>query len=403
MPNLEAQWLATYGRVAQSGKPERFTQRAAALDNRYFDVYAFRIDEPGENHIAILFENVTEQRNAERSLKKAKRIAEEANRSRGDFLANMSLEIRTPMTAILGHTALLVEHLVGTKHASSVETIRRNGGFLLEIINDILDLSKIDAGQMPVNIERVRLDVLVSDVTRLMTVRAKEQGLALEVDFDGKLPRMIQTDPLRLRQILLNLVGNAIKFTREGSIRIVVRHLSAPHTLPSPSVLRGRREPDHSALPRSGIRQNSDADRILANPATPELIDCQIQFDIIDTGIGITAEQIARLFQPFMQADASQTRQYGGTGLGLAISRRLAQALGGDLNVTSTPGQGSTFTVMVNCGNVDDDELEALHLVAAKPAEISTAEIGSAPRLWWLMIAATSGSWLSTLSSGLAA
>lgn len=139
---------------------------------------------------------------------------------------------------------------------------------------------------MQVTIEPVRLDVLVSDVARLMAVRAENQGLALHTEFDGKLPRVIETDPLRLRQILLSLVGNAIKFTHDGSIRIVTRHLPS-----------------------------GDA-------------SCQIQFDIIDTGIGISEAQVAKLFQPFVQGDASQARNYGGTGLGLTISRRLAQAMG---------------------------------------------------------------------------
>ncbi len=241
---------------------------------------------------------------------------------------------------------------------------------------------------MPVNIERVRLDVLVSDVTRLMTVRAEDQGLALEVEFDGKLPRVIKTDPSRLRQILLNLVGNAIKFTREGSVRIVIRHISAPRGLPSPPALRGRRAGDEGAsrndgppLPSKSSSEDSpspptplpEAGR--GEPDSSGNAACQIQIDIIDTGIGITAEQIAKLFQPFVQADESQSRQYGGTGLGLTISRRLAQALGGDLTVTSTAGEGSTFTVVVDCGNVEDNELETLQIVAEKPAEISAKEI----------------------------
>ncbi|WP_372715470.1 chemotaxis protein CheB [Novipirellula sp.] len=353
VPDLEDHWFETFGRVAKTGTPERFTQRAAQLDNSYFDVYAFRIDEPGDNHIAILFENVTKRINFEQSLQKEKQIAQDANQSRGDFLANMSHEIRTPMTAILGHTDLLVEHLAGTEHASSLETIRRNGGFLLEIINDILDLSKIDAGQMRINIEPVRLDVLVSDVTRLMSMRAEGQGLALEVEFVGKLPRIIQTDPLRLRQILLNLVGNAIKFTREGSIRIIIRHVA-----------------DAADLVAAPCTSNETTGVVTARETL-----CQIQFEIIDTGIGITTEQIEQLFQPFVQADASHTRQYGGTGLGLTISRRLAQALGGDLTATSTPGEGSTFTVVIDCGHVEGNELETLEVVAAETAETSAADI----------------------------
>jgi len=354
MPELEEHWFEIYGRVAKTGKSERFTHRAASLNNSDFDVFAFRIDEPGENHVALLFENVTERMDFERSLKKAKRIAEDANLSRGDFLANMSHEIRTPMTAILGHADILAEQLTDTGQLASLETIRRNGGFLLEIINDILDLSKIDAGHMQVKIEPVRLDILLGDVAKLMELKAKEKGLALHFEFDGKLPGVIETDPLRLRQILVNLIGNAVKFTNEGSIRIVIRHLSAESKVAARRELSGDRETD-------GSRRAANA--------------CQIQFDVIDTGIGISPEQIARLFQPFVQADASHTRQYGGTVLGLTISRRLAKTLGGNLSVHSVDGEGSTFTVVVECGNVDDNVLEELQVVAPEPAGESTVPV----------------------------
>ena len=356
MPELEEHWFEIYGRVAKTGTSERFTHRAASLNNSDFDVFAFRIDEPGENHVALLFENVTERMDFERSLKKAKRIADEANRSRGDFLANMSHEIRTPMTAILGHADILAEQLTDTGHLASLETIRRNGGFLLEIINDILDLSKIDAGHMQVNIEPARLDILLGDVARLMELKAKEKSLELHFEFDGKLPRVIETDLLRLRQILVNLIGNAIKFTSEGSIRIVIRYLSKTEpTALAAGLANGTNQGPRPEASTDGSREN-------------ELNVCQIQFDVIDTGIGISPEQIARLFQPFVQADASLTRQYGGTGLGLTISGRLAQSLGGNLSVRSVHGEGSTFTVVVDCGNVDDNVLEELQVVAPEPA-----------------------------------
>jgi len=207
---------------------------------------------------------------------------------------------------------------------------------------------------MQVKIEPVRLDILLGDVAKLMELKAKEKGLALHFEFDGKLPGVIETDPLRLRQILVNLIGNAVKFTNEGSIRIVIRHLSAECKVAARRELSGDRETD-------GSRRAANA--------------CQIQFDVIDTGIGISPEQIARLFQPFVQADASHTRQYGGTGLGLTISRRLTKALGGDLSVHSVDGEGSTFTVVVECGNVDNNVLEELQVVAPEPAGESTVPV----------------------------
>ncbi|QDU80980.1 Aerobic respiration control sensor protein ArcB [Polystyrenella longa] len=252
--------------------------------------------------------DISEQKKTEESLQQARAIAEEANQSRGEFLANMSHEIRTPMTAILGHAEILVDHLIDVDNLQAVETIRRNGLFLLEVINDILDLSKIDAGRIRLASERISVDDLVSDIRSLMDVRAKEKNLLLSVECAGKIPATIQTDGTRLRQILLNLLGNAIKFTERGEVKLVADF--------QPSLQ-------------------------------------QMQFDVIDTGVGIDPSQLELLFEPFMQSDNSTTRTIGGTGLGLTISRRLARALGGDVTVKSQPGVGSKFTLIVDCGNID--------------------------------------------------
>ncbi len=249
--------------------------------------------------------DITQRKEFEESLQQARQVAEGANQSRGEFLANMSHEVRTPLTAILGHADILGEHLHDPDDVQLVETIRRNGRYLLEIVNDILDLSKIDAGRMEIERQRVRPEVLLGDIRSLMDVRARERRLELEFEFDGCIPATIETDPVRLRQILLNLVGNAIKFTDEGSVRVVVRY---------------------------------------------QRDDNRLQFEIIDTGIGIAADDISRLFRPFTQADSSAARDYGGTGLGLAISRRLARALGGDVDVESRLGTGSTFRLSIDCG-----------------------------------------------------
>jgi PAS domain S-box-containing protein len=242
--------------------------------------------------------------------------AELANATKSAFLANMSHEIRTPMTAILGFANLVSESLdevvshtspAGQKGLATqrehLRTIQRNGEHLLRVINDILDLSKIEAGKM--QLERVPCQPvqIVEEVASLMRVRAIEKGLSLGVQYEFPLPLSVLSDPVRLRQILVNLVGNAVKFTTCGSVEIVVRY---------------------------------QAD---ASPGGPHLV-----FEVRDTGIGLTPEQIDRLFQPFTQADSSTTRQFGGTGLGLAICRKLVEALGGNLHVASQPGEGSTFT-----------------------------------------------------------
>jgi signal transduction histidine kinase len=235
-----------------------------------------------------------------------------ATRAKSEFLTNMSHELRTPLTAILGFADLLLEDQEGalsdTKRISRVETIRRNGQHLLELINGILDLSKIEAGKMAVERLHVSPARIVNDVVSLLQVRAEAKGLALSAAFEGLLPATIQTDPTRLRQILINLVGNAIKFTDAGAVRVTARLVTADRQPPL------------------------------------------MEFDVADTGIGMSAAQIDGLFEPFTQADASCSRNYGGTGLGLAISRRLARLLDGDITVCSVPGSGSVFRVTIAAG-----------------------------------------------------
>ncbi len=246
-------------------------------------------------------------------LKRATASAEAANRAKSQFLANMSHEIRTPMTAILGYADLLQDPDRPLKQRQQfVETIRRNGQHLLAIINEILDLSKIEAGKM--TIERVPCSPaqIVCEVTSMMKGRADAKDLGLEVEYRGPIPKTIRTDPTRLRQILVNLIGNAIKFTQQGSVRIAVELLTS-------------KDPSQSLLATS----------------------------ITDSGIGISPDRAAELFNPYTQAEASTARTYGGTGLGLAISKRLAQALGGDIQLASEPGQGSTFTVTLATGPLD--------------------------------------------------
>jgi len=237
-------------------------------------------------------------------LARARDQAEAAARAKSEFLANMSHELRTPLTAILGYADLLYEedNTEGDSrtHRETVDIIRSNGRHLQELIDDILDLSKIEADRMVLEWGQVSPRQLVDDVLRLMQLRAREKGLELQADYCFPLPEQISTDALRVRQILVNLVGNAIKFTERGTIRVVVRYDEATQ------------------------RQS---------------------FTVADSGIGIKPEQLQRLFTPFSQADASMSRRFGGTGLGLSISKRLARMLGGDITATSNFGSGSTFTL----------------------------------------------------------
>jgi len=245
-------------------------------------------------------------------LEKLREIAERASRAKSEFLANMSHEIRTPMTAILGFADLLGEEerrtLPPTQRQEAIRTIRRNGIHLLSIINDILDLSKIEAGRMPVERIPVPLPELLEEVRSFLAPRAAAKEIFLELEYRSAVPATIQIDPIRLRQILLNLIGNSIKFTEQGGVTIEVSHHS------------GRE---------------------------------QLRIEVTDTGIGMTPEQCARIFDAFSQADNSTTRRYGGTGLGLRISSRLAEMLGGGISVESEKGRGSTFTVVVGTGRTE--------------------------------------------------
>lgn len=270
-------------------------------------------DQIRPTHGILAARDITDQKDIESRLVQAKKQAEAASQSKSAFLANMSHEIRTPMTAILGYTDLALEQVSEPDTVSNLKTIKRNGIFLLDIINDILDLSKIEAGKLEVQREPFEPVRLIHDVVSIMNVRAIEKGLQLSFDIDSRIPRTIQSDPKRLKQILVNLVGNAIKFTELGCVRI-------------------QAQCDLSDQPRQR--------KLLA-------------VSVSDTGLGLATDEIERLFEPFVQGDSGITRDFGGTGLGLAISQRLASMLGGRVECESEKGVGSTFTCFVDIGQAN--------------------------------------------------
>ncbi|HTO52838.1 MAG TPA: ATP-binding protein [Myxococcota bacterium] len=275
---------------------------------------------------------------ANSALREAMLHAEQTTRIKTEFLANVSHEIRTPMTAILGFTEVLLEEAQRSAGPAAtidaLRTIQRNGDYLLALLNDILDLSKIESGRLEV--ERVTFSpvAVVREVERLMRVRAEAKAIGFEVEFDGVVPEYVEGDPTRVRQILINLVGNAIKFTEIGTVRLRVQ--------------------------------------LRDEPGPPRL-----RFEVIDTGIGITAAERTKLFRPFGQADSSTTRRYGGTGLGLTISKRLTDLLDGTIEVESEPGRGTIFRVDLPAGNLDG----VARVAATEPAVAESGEQEDDPRL----------------------
>ena len=264
------------------------------------------------------YRDVTRQRRDEWALREAKTEAEAANAAKSRFLAVMSHEIRTPMTGVLGMTDLLLDSDLGPRQRTFAATLKRSADTLLSLLDDILDFSKIEADQVFLEEVDVRPAEIVEDVLQLFTFKASEKGLLLEAVNDAPMPEVIRTDPHRLRQVLFNLVGNALKFTEAGHIRVALERVDA--------------------LPDDRLR---------------------LTFAVRDTGIGLAPHTQEKLFQPFIQADNSTTRRYGGTGLGLAICKRLVTLMGGEISVESTLGAGATFRFSLEAGKGDRARLAA--------------------------------------------
>ncbi|HLN25547.1 MAG TPA: response regulator, partial [Patescibacteria group bacterium] len=296
--------------VLDTGEPrcESFELRTSFGHDAWLKCALSRFYVQGKPHLMLVFEDVTEHQRVERLLIEAKQAAEFANRAKGEFLANMSHEIRTPMNAIFGLSHLALRAEPTPRQRDYLEKIHSSAFALLGIVNDVLDFSKIEAGRMEIEAVDVRLDEVLGAVSQMVALQAAQKGLELVIRIPMALPQGLIGDPLRLRQVALNLVSNAVKFTDHGEVVVSVDLVS-----------------------------HEDGQAVL-------------RFEVRDTGIGISPQQRHGLFRAFSQADGSMTRRYGGTGLGLVISKRLVEMMGGAIDVDSTPGQGSRFWFTIPFG-----------------------------------------------------
>jgi PAS domain S-box-containing protein len=339
-PEHEAHWFEIYGKVALTGEPARFVNEAKAL-HRWYDVSAYRVGGTESRKVAILFNDISERKRAEEELQRAKEKAEAATRVKSQFLANMSHELRTPMTGVLGMLDLALSGNLDAQQRDFISTARTSARSLVAILNDILDITKIEVGKVSIEQKPFSVRKCLEQTSDILLPMAKSKGLHLDYSVAEEVPETLLGDPIRLNQVLTNLAGNAVKFTGKGRVQMRV---TAGNRLPG-----GKQE---------------------------------ITFTVADTGIGIPDDKKELLFRLFSQADESHCREYGGTGLGLAISKELVELMGGTIALSSEVGKGSSFVFTIPFAVADAEG--NLALACEKPLAVvvaSSVAVIQRPRL----------------------